>query len=746
MSVRVATAPASARCLVRRSRWSVRAPAASPRRQAGSDNYNAATDVTQTFGVAKADQSINFTDPTDATFAPAGTVSLTATASSGLDVSFASNSTGVCTVSGSTVTMVGAGTCSITASQAGSDNYNAATAVTQTFGIAKADQSIDFTDPSDTTFAPAGTVGLTATASSGLDVSFASNSSTVCTVSGSTVTMVGAGTCSITASQAGSDNYNAATDVTQTFGVAKADQSIDFTDPSDATFAPAGTVSLTASASSGLDVSFASNDASVCTVSGSTVTMVGAGTCSITASQVGSDNFNGATAVTQTFGIAKADQSIDFTDPTDTTFAPAGTVGLTATASSGLDVSFASNDASVCTVSGSTVTLVGAGTCSITASQAGSDNYNAATDVTQTFGIAKADQSINFTDPSDSAFTPGGNVSLTASATSGLDVSFVSNSTGVCTVSGSTVTTVAAGTCSITASQAGNDNYNAATDVTQTFGIGMADQTIDFTQPDDVTFGVSPVALSGTASSGLDVSFASNSTGICTVSGATATIVAAGTCSITASQAGSDNYNAAVPVTRTFEVGLASQTISFTLPSQVSIEGGTMPLTATATSGLAVAFTSQTPSTCTVSGVSAQLLAAGTCTITAAQVGDGNYSPRRKSMLRRIFKRCPRRLSMCVHQTVRARALTLLVLIWQAWTWRASISPRQFHGRESHWCQLHRREPLRRQFHRRRRTVGCPAECKLDGRQLHGCGPLRRIAEEGGAPGHRLHWGQPPRS
>ena len=117
-----------------------------------------------------------------------------------------------------------------------------------------------------------------------------------------------------------------------------------------------------------------------------------------------------------------------------------------------------------------TVTMVGAGTCSITASQAGSDDYNAATDVTQTFGIAKADQTINFTDPSDTTFAPAGTVSLTASATSGLNVSFASNSTGVCTVSGLTVAMVGAGTCSITASQAGSDNYNAATDVTQTFG------------------------------------------------------------------------------------------------------------------------------------------------------------------------------------------------------------------------------------------------------------------------------------
>ena len=455
--------------------------------QAGNDNFNAATDVTQSFNIGKGEQTIDFTNPSDTTFNPSGTVSLTASASSGLAVTFASQDAAVCSVSGSTVTMVGAGTCPVTAFQDGNDNYYP-TQVTKSFAIGKADQSIDFTDPSDATFAPEGTVGLTATASSGLDVSFASNSSSVCSVSGSTVTIVAVGTCSITASQAGSDNYNGATAVTQTFAIGKADQSIDFTDPSDTTFAPEGTVGLAATASSGLDIGFASNSSSVCTVSGSTVTMVGAGTCSITASQAGSDNYNPATDVTQTFAIGKIDQTIDFTDPTDTTFAPAGTVGLTATASSGLDVSFASNDASVCTVSGSTVTMVGAGTCSITASQSGSDNYNAATDVTQTFSLAKADQTIDFTDPSDTTFAPAGTVSLTASASSGLDVSFASNDASVCTVSGSTVTMVGAGTCSITASQAGSDNYNAATDVPQTFGIAKADQSISFTDPSDTTF------------------------------------------------------------------------------------------------------------------------------------------------------------------------------------------------------------------------------------------------------------------
>ena len=56
---------------------------------------------------------------------------------------------------------------------------------------------------------------------------------------------------------------------------------------------------------------------------------------------------------------------------------------------------------------------------------------------------------------------------LTATASSGLAVSYVSSAPGVASVDGSTVTSVAAGTTHITASQAGDDNHNAATSVTQ---------------------------------------------------------------------------------------------------------------------------------------------------------------------------------------------------------------------------------------------------------------------------------------
>src|SRR5437016_9343077 len=130
-----------------------------------------------------------------------------------------------------------------------------------------------------------------------------------------------------------------------------------------------------------------------------------------------------------------------------------------------------------CTVSGNTVHLTGAGACTITASQAGNANFNPATDVPQSFNIAKANQTITFNALANKTFgNPDFNVSATAS--SGLSVSF--SATGNCTISGNTVHLTGAGSCTITASQAGDANYNAATNVPQTFTIAKANQTITF--------------------------------------------------------------------------------------------------------------------------------------------------------------------------------------------------------------------------------------------------------------------------
>ncbi|MGA2217527.1 MAG: chitobiase/beta-hexosaminidase C-terminal domain-containing protein, partial [Terracidiphilus sp.] len=318
-----------------------------------------------------------------------GTFSVSATASSALTVSFASTTASVCTVSGTTVTILAAGTCTIQATQAGNSSYNAATPVSVNFTITQSTQTITF-NPSVTAYpTSAGTFTLSATASSGLTVSFASTTASVCTVSGTTATIVAAGTCTIQATQAGNADYSAATSVSVNFTITQSTQTqtITFNPSVTSYYYSAGTFTVSATASSGLTVSFASTTASVCTVSGTTVTIVAVGTCTIQATQAGNAGFYAATPVSVNFTITPTPQTITFNPSVTTYLLSAGTFTLSASASSGLTVSFASTTASVCTVSGTTATIVAVGTCTIQATQAGNAYYSAATPVSVNFTI-----------------------------------------------------------------------------------------------------------------------------------------------------------------------------------------------------------------------------------------------------------------------------------------------------------------------------------------------------------------------
>ncbi|OGT13239.1 MAG: hypothetical protein A3F73_07820 [Gallionellales bacterium RIFCSPLOWO2_12_FULL_59_22] len=150
-----------------------------------------------------------------------------------------------------------------------------------------------------------------------------------------------------------------------------------------------------------------------------------------------------------------------------------------------------------------------------------------------------------------------GLVSATGGA-SGNAVTFtVPTTTGVCSVTGSTVTGLTAGTCTVAANQAGSANYAAAPQATQNITVGQAGQTITFdAAPGVIVGGTGTVSATGGAS-GNPVTFSSTTTGVCTVSGSTVTGVAAGTCTIAANQAGNANYAAAPQVTQSITVTLA---------------------------------------------------------------------------------------------------------------------------------------------------------------------------------------------
>jgi hypothetical protein len=239
--------------------------------------------------------------------------------------------------------------------------------------------------------------------------------------------------------------------------------------------------------------------------------------------------------------------------------------------------SVTSNTTSVCTVTSGTVNYVGLGTCSLTASVAATTDYTAASGSAQTFSVGQATPTVSISNLPASG-TYGGSFTPTYSVTAGDNgaTSVTSNTTSVCTVTSGTVNYVGLGTCSLTAHVAATTDFVAGTGSAQTFSVGQATQAITFTStaPTNATVGGANYTASATASSGLTpVTFAGTS-GVCTASGTngvTITFVGAGTCTVTASQAGNTDYSS------------ASNTQSFTVftpltPTSLSLQnnGGTL--------------------------------------------------------------------------------------------------------------------------------------------------------------------------
>lgn len=255
---------------------------------------------------------------------------------------------------------------------------------------------------------------------------------------------------------------------------------------------------------------------------------------------------------------------------------------LTATASSGLTVTYESSNTNVATISGDVVTIVGVGTTTITASQAGNISWNPAPDVDQDLTVGTKELTVSNAVAQDKTYD-GNTTAVINGATLvgivGMDVVTVSG--------GGTFATADAGTgIAVTAnlSLGGADaaKYTLAQPSGLSADINQASQTITFNALPNKSTADAPFNLTATASSGLTVTYNSSNTSVATISGNTVTIVGAGTTTITASQAGNGNYLAATNVDQSQVVTLA--------PSAVTYSFGTIaPGTADPTAGTPVA-------------------------------------------------------------------------------------------------------------------------------------------------------------
>jgi len=341
--------------------------------------------------------------------------------------------------------------------------------------------------------------------------------------------------------------------------IAKANQAITFGALSNKTAGDANFDLTATSATSAVNpITYTSSNQSVATISGATVTILGAGTTTITASQAGSANYNAASDVAQSLTVSSAslqNQTITFNPLADRVYGDS--FSLSASASSNLGVTYVSSNPLVASVSGSTVTVLGVGTTIITASQSGDATYNAAVNVNQTLTTTPKQLSVTSAVVTSKVYDGQATATITGATLVGVINSDAVTVSTTGTFSDVNVGTSIPVTLTLIGTKSGNYTLNQPSGLTGT--ISKANQTITFAAAASKTNLDLPYTLGATTTSGLTPTYVSSNTAVATISGTTLTIVGTGITTITASQSGNQNYNAATDVaqTLTVSVGLA---------------------------------------------------------------------------------------------------------------------------------------------------------------------------------------------
>jgi hypothetical protein len=248
--------------------------------------------------------------------------------------------------------------------------------------------------------------------------------------------------------------------------------------------------------------------------------------------------------------------------------------------------------------------------------------------VQRLFTVTKAEQTISFSNV-PSQINISEKVLLKGSSSSGGAVTFFVSGAALKLTEESGnfyITGTAEGQGTVTATAAGNSNYEAVS-VDFDVAVGRQSQEIVFPLIEPRTFNFRSFSLTASATSGLPVSFSSSVPAVASVSASGAvTVNKAGVTTITASQAGDAEWNAATSLQRFLVIDKGDQQISFFPPAPVPSTTASIALSASAPGG-AVVFKSSNPQVVEINGSVAVIRGVGAARIVATQAGSGDYMP-----------------------------------------------------------------------------------------------------------------------
>ena len=516
-------------------------------------NYKLPADgITTEFTIGKGDATVTFASKSaNAKIGEAFTSPTATTTPAGLTLAYTSSAPTVATVDESTgkVTLVAAGSTTITAKFAGNDNLNSAED-SYTLTVSKSDPvdaGISFSSESATaTYGDAKVSSPSLSNPNKLSLTWSSSNKKVATVSSKgTVTIVGVGETEISAAFAGNDSFLPST-VSYILTVSKKKVEIEW---GTTTFTYDGKAHVPEATATGL---VGSDECSV-TVDGA---QTNAGSYTATASALSNANYKlPADGITTTFTIGKGDATVAFASKSaDAKIGEAFTSPTATTTPAGLTLAYTSSDPTVATVDESTgkVTLVAAGTTTITATFAGNDNYNSDSD-SYILTVSKANAvEVELSFASESATATYGDATVTPPALNNpkqLPLTWSSSNVKVAKIgTNNSIQIVGAGQTVISATFAGNDEYQGKTaSFNLTVNKAAVKGSFDINS-ETVTLGdnfTSPKAT--TTPAGLPLVYSTSNKQVAKVDHNTGdvTLTGEGTARIAASYLGDDNYESA---------------------------------------------------------------------------------------------------------------------------------------------------------------------------------------------------------
>jgi hypothetical protein len=566
------------------------------------------------------------------------------TSNSGGSWSLTSSNPSVASVVAGTTTLaiLNIGTSTITASQASFADFGPKNITTVlTVGAAT---PVTGSFPAINTALDQKTVSLTepTSQSSGAWTYISSNPS-VASVLGSTLTLNSMGTVTVTATQAANYNWAAVIKtalVTITGGAPVVSPFPDMQVVLGSVLSMA--LNPPTSTSSGA-WTFTSSNPAVATVVGNVLTPLSVGTSTISAIQAASANYASVTK-TMTVTVVGGPPTVGAFPDVTVALKPLATNSFTLpppTSNSSGTWTYISANLQVATIAGNVVTVVGAGTSVISATQAASGKYGASSPVSMNLTVTGAAPTVGkwpdiARNLSDGKFTLTPPTSTSAGAWS-----YKSENPNIATVSGNEVTPVGVGKAIITATQA-SDIFWASATAQLSLSLNGIVPVVGSFAPISIGLGDAPFNISfPTSTSSGEWVLTSSNPAIASVTGTHVAAVGLGVTTISAIQSAQGNYSASAPVTFTVTV-LPVPEVSALQDKNVSLSEKTVLLTdPTSTSSGTWSYTSSDSGLATVDGKTVHLLSVGTVTIKAIQAGTKDFAPVTKTFTIKIGSKSP---------------------------------------------------------------------------------------------------------